>query len=468
MCMIAEEPNLMLPDEPTNYLDLESLIFLESFLCDFQAAFMVISHDRRFLNQISDHILEVEAPDLIKFPGNLDDYFEQKELLRAQLEKEALKQEAKKKHIMNFVDRFRAQATKARQAQSRLKQLDKMPDVHIKALPVKARIQIPAVRSTGRLIVRLKDVDLGYGAKVVLQGLNLEIERGDRIGVVGPNGAGKSTLLKALSQKLEPLRGSLEWGPGVDAAYFSQHLGDALDMSATVDDEIAKGAHRDVLPQEVRSLAGSLLFKDELDLQKKISVLSGGEKSRVALAQILLKKTPFLVLDEPTNHLDFDTVESLSQALGSFSGTQVVVSHDRDFISRVCSKILEIKDGQVNLYPGSYEEYLWSVTRGSYGSLGTAADLVITDGSALTQGSGAAEAVDESALARKERRKQFRDAEARAKEAEKRYLKFEREVARLSGERAGTAVQELAEAYANLQKAETEWMACIEEVDRLH
>lgn len=464
LCMMAEEPNLMLLDEPTNYLDLESLLFLESYLCDHNGAFMVISHDRRFLNRISDHVLEVEAPDLIKFPGNLDDYFEQKELLRSQLEKEALKQDAKKKHIMNFVDRFRAKATKARQAQSRLKLLEKMPDVEIKALPIKARIQIPAVRSTGRLIMRLKEVDLGYPSKVVLRGLNLEIERGDRIGVVGPNGAGKSTLLKALSQKLEPLKGMAEWGAGVEVAYFSQHLGDALDMSSTVESEIAKRAHRDVLPQEVRALSGSLLFKDEADLQKRVSVLSGGEKSRVALAQILLQKTPFLVLDEPTNHLDFDTVESLSQALASFGGTLVVVSHDRDFISRVCSKILEIQDGKVNLYPGSYEEYLWSVTRGSYGSLGVGQveESSVVVGSVLDPLPNAAQIAEQ-----RERRRQLRLAQEAAKEAEKRYLKCERDVARFSQSTDPESVKELSEAYLQLEKAEAEWLECLERVDLL-
>jgi ATP-binding cassette subfamily F protein 3 len=364
---------------------------------------------------------------------------------------------------MYFVDRFRAKATKARQAQSRLKLLAKMPTVEIKALPVRARIQIPPVRLTGRSIVRLSGVDLGYPDKRVLRGLDLEIERGDRIGVVGPNGAGKSTLLKALSQKLEPQAGALEWGVGVGAAYFSQHLGDALNMTSTVESEIARGAHRDVLPQEVRALSGSLLFKDELDLQKTISVLSGGEKSRVALAQVLLKKTPFLVLDEPTNHLDFDTVESLSQALEQFDGTLVVVSHDRDFISRVASKILEIKDGRVNLYPGNYEEYLWSVTRGSYGSLGTAQEM--TTNVARPPAVTAPNAEPEASVAeRKEKRKQLREAQERAKEAEKRYLKWEREVKRL-GE--GGDVNELAAAYRELEAAEEAWMKELEVVEGL-
>lgn len=469
LCMIAEEPNLMLLDEPTNYLDLESLLFLENFLSAHESAFMVISHDRRFLNQISDHVLEVESPDLTKFPGNVDDYFEQKELLRVQLEKEALKQDAKRKHIMNFVDRFRAKATKARQAQSRLKLLEKMPTIDIKALPLRARIQIPPARSTGRLIASLKEVDLGYPGKRVLSDVNVEIERGDRIGVVGPNGAGKSTLLKALSQKLLPINGNVVWGPGVEVSYFSQHLGDALNMSATVESEISRLAHPEVMPQEVRALAGSLLFKDELDLQKKISVLSGGEKSRVALAQILLKKAPFLVLDEPTNHLDFDTVESLSQALSLFEGTLVVVSHDRDFISRVCSKILEIKDGRLNLYPGNYEEYLWSLFQGSYGTLQSSSEEKNAFAAPAVGDQSGQVFTSKSGLS-KEQRKELREAEEKAKTAEKLYLKCERDVDRLSSEvidGAPGAVDALNKAYKALEDAEKAWMECMEQVEKL-
>jgi ATP-binding cassette subfamily F protein 3 len=361
--LIGQLPDLLLLDEPTNYLDLESLLVLENFLRQSQGAFLLISHDREFLRRTTDHILEVEGGDVIKYNGSLDDYFEQKELLRTQLEARALSQEEKKRDILDFVARFGAKATKARQAQSRLKMIDKMETIEIKALPNSAKINIPPPRHCGKTVLTLQDLTLGYGDKPILKNVSMTLERGDHLAVVGVNGAGKSTLLKTLSGTLKPLNGETKLGYEVSLGYYAQHVAEALSPNDTVLHAMAAKMHPDVTSQQILNLAGSLLFSGD-DVHKKVSVLSGGEKSRVALGQILLQRAPFLVLDEPTNHLDFQTVEALTEALASYEGTVVVVSHDRAFIRRVGTKILEIRDGRAELYPGTYEEYVWSVQKG--------------------------------------------------------------------------------------------------------
>jgi len=362
--LISQDPHLMLLDEPTNFLDLETLLVLEAFLCDFKGAFLLISHDREFLSRVADHTLEVEGRDIQKFPGTIDDYFESKEQLRQNLEKQQTNLAVKRKHLEEFVERFKAKASKAKQAQSRVKQLQKMEAIHIKPLPLRAQISIPTPSPTGKEILDLAQAQIGYSKEAPLMTkAQLIMRRGDHIGVVGINGAGKSTLLKTLAGILPPLQGTLTYGYQVSLSYYAQHSSDQLKPEQSVLQALIHGAHPSVTQQEVLNLAGSLLFSNDA-VNKKISVLSGGEKSRVALGQVLLKKSPLLLLDEPTNHLDFDTVEALTQALIQFEGSLVVVSHDRSFIRRVASKILEIRDGQLQFYPGTYDEYVWSLEKG--------------------------------------------------------------------------------------------------------
>ncbi|QLY25168.1 ABC-F family ATP-binding cassette domain-containing protein [Bdellovibrio sp. KM01] len=361
--LIGQEPNLLLLDEPTNFLDLETLLVLESFLQEYKGAFLLISHDREFLRRVTDHILEVEAGDIVKFAGNLDDYFEQKAMLAELLQKQAMSQAAKKKSIMDFVTRFGAKATKARQAQSRLKALEKMETIEIKAAPTHSHIHIPPASATGKVILEIENADCGYGDKVILKNVNLRLERGNHLGIVGLNGAGKSTLLKSLGEQIPLVKGSIKWGHQVSLSYFAQHTPEALNPEHTVIEAMATLAHKDVIQQDILNIAGSLLFSGDA-IHKKVKVLSGGEKSRVALGQILLQKSPLLLLDEPTNHLDFDTVEALTGALEKYEGTIVTVSHDRGFIGRVANKILEVNHGLLTLYPGTYDEYVWSLQKG--------------------------------------------------------------------------------------------------------
>lgn len=362
--LIGLEPDLMLLDEPTNFLDLESILALEKFLQDYKGAFLLISHDREFLRRTTEYTLEVEGGDIVKFPGHIDDYFEQKAELRALQLQQAANQETKRKHLQSFVDRFRAKATKARQAQSRMKQLEKMQTIEIKTLPVRSRIHMPEPVQTGKEVISLQQADLGYGEQVILKNVSLIFERGQHFGVVGYNGAGKSTLLKSLGARIPLLSGDLKLGHNVELSYFAQHLTEDLLPDDSVLDSLQRKAYRDTTAQEILNIAGSLLFSGD-DIHKKVRVLSGGEKTRVALGQILLQKKPLLLMDEPTNHLDFDTVQALAEALRHFQGTLVVVSHDRSFINSVASRIIEIRDGFVELYPGTYEEYLWSLEKGA-------------------------------------------------------------------------------------------------------
>ena len=362
LSLLGQNPNLMLLDEPTNYLDLETTLLLETFLQNYDGAFLLISHDREFLRRTTDHTLELELGEITKFNGNIDDYFEQKELLRIQLESRAQTLAGKRQSILDFVNRFGAKATKARQAQSKLRSLEKMETIELKPLPTSAHIKIPIPTHVGKSVLRLHKADLGYENKKILSDVSLEILRGDHVAVVGLNGAGKSTLLKGLCATLPLQAGLREIGFGVKLGIYNQHVIEVLDPSLSVLESLQTKAHLEVGRQEILDMAGSLLFSSE-QIHKKVKNLSGGEKSRVALGQLLLQKVPVLLLDEPTNHLDFQTVEALTQSLCKYEGTFVVVSHDRGFVRRVSQKILEISDGSVLVYPGSYDDYVWSLQR---------------------------------------------------------------------------------------------------------
>ncbi len=362
--LIGLEPDLMLLDEPTNFLDLESILALEQFLQDYKGSFLLISHDREFLKRTTEATVEVEAGDVSKFPGHIEDYFEQKQKLAEILQAQATNQDLKRKHMQDFVDRFRSKATKARQAQSRIKQLEKMEKIEIKELPITSRIKIPEVTQTGKEVLSLDTANLGYENNLILENVTLNLNRGMKIGVVGYNGAGKSTLLKSLAGRIDLLSGKRKEGMHVKISYFAQHVSEDLLNEDSVLDSLQRGAKGSTTAQEILNMAGSLLFSGD-DIRKKIKVLSGGEKSRVALGQILLQRHPVLIMDEPTNHLDFDTVEALAAALNTFQGTLIVVSHDRSFLKRISQQILEIRDGQVYVYPGTYDDYLWSLENGA-------------------------------------------------------------------------------------------------------
>jgi len=451
MGLLGQNPNLMLLDEPTNYLDLETTLLLERFLQNYDGAFLLISHDREFLRRTTDHTVEVEAGEITKYNGNIDDYFEQKELLRTQLEARAQSQAEKRKAIMDFVNRFGAKATKAKQAQSKLKNLEKMENIEMRAVPVKAVIQIPKPPHVGKSVLRLEQADFGYGERRIIQNVTLDIQRGDHVAVVGLNGAGKSTLLKGLAGTLSPSGGKRELGYQVDIAIFNQHVVEVLDPAHTIYESLEDAASVNVTPQEIRNMAGSLLFSTD-QIGKKIKVLSGGEKSRVALGRILLKKVPCLLLDEPTNHLDFQTVEALTQALKRFEGTLVVVSHDRGFIRRVATKILEVSGGKVLLYPGTYDEYVWSLQK-------SLAAEDIAQSSAEKKSTPAAPA---GAL-KKERDKMLRALDRKISACEQAIAQLDKAVKEandkiVGGDTSQELIQQIAADSTRLEALENEWM----------
>jgi ATP-binding cassette subfamily F protein 3 len=476
--LIGQEPNLMLLDEPTNYLDLETLMVLENFLQSYKGAFLLISHDREFLRRTADHILEVEGGEITKFNGTIEDYFEQKELLRAQLQARALSLQEKRKEILDFVARFGAKATKASQAQSRLKMLDRMESIELKPLPVGAAIHLPSPTKTGKLILNLKGADLGYGEKVVLKNVRFLLQNGDHLAVVGLNGAGKSTLLKALAGLLSPLRGEIETGYQVSIGYFAQHVAENLRSGDTVLDAMMRDAHPDVTRQEALNLAGSLLFSGD-DVQKKISVLSGGEKARVALGRILLQRCPCLILDEPTNHLDFQTVEALTQALVRYEGTVVVVSHDRSFVRRIGTKILEIRNGSVELYPGTYDDYVWSIQKGALGEI-RASEAATQKTGRSSAGPCATFSEAENAsvpVNYKERKKaldrSLRQAERGLEEIDKTLPSLHEKlqtlsdrIAQSSGAEATSLIQEIGELQAKIDSLESDWLTLSEQKEQ--
>ena len=483
--LIGQEPNLMLLDEPTNFLDLESVLALERFLQNYEGAFLLISHDREFLRRTTESTLEVEAGDITKFPGHIDDYFEQKTQLREILLAQSANLEAKRKHVQDFVDRFRAKATKAKQAQSRLKQLDKMGHVEIKDLPVKARIQIPAPIHTGKESLVLKNADLGYAGKKILSNVNLRLERGAHLGVVGHNGAGKSTLLKSLAGVLELMTGERTLGYQVKLSYFSQHVSDQLDANDSVLDSLQKAAHVEIKGQEILNLAGSLLFPGE-DVHKKVRVLSGGEKSRVALGQVLLKKSPLLLMDEPTNHLDFETVEAMTEAIRDYEGTVIVVSHDRSFIGRIASQILEIRDGQVEIYPGTYDDYVWSLQKGalkereegigssasSSKSVGTTSQLKNSGSSSLSRNRGspggtAREGSPGADAPRFNYRDTIKRLQGEIKEQQRKISKCEEMLFSLSKKRDELTAQLLSTQGVQAAQLSKELGLCSQEIDRI-
>jgi ATP-binding cassette subfamily F protein 3 len=354
--LLLLRPALLLLDEPTNHLDLASLQWLESWLAAYDGSIVIISHDRYFLNRMVTGIAELEAGRIAEYAGDYDDYLVEREARRALREAHARNQSRRIAEIERFIERFRYKATKARQVQSRIKMLERLERVEVDAERRAVRFRFPAAPRTGRVVARLNAVHKAYGNTIVYAGVDLTVERGERVALVGVNGAGKSTLLKLLAGVIPPDRGTRELGGHVDVHYYAQHQLDALDPDHTVLEELTAAAP-DLAVSRLRTLLGAFLFTgDQVD--KRIAVLSGGEKARVALARMLARPAAFLCLDEPTNHLDLTSKEVLEQALADFGGTIVFISHDRYFINCIATKVIEIAHGRLTSHLGNYDDYL--------------------------------------------------------------------------------------------------------------
>jgi len=355
--LLTQEPDLLMLDEPTNHLDLEALLWFQEYLQGYPGAILVISHDREFLNSLIGHIVEIRMSKLIKYRGNYDDYLVQREANEAQLLAAYKNQQREIDALQDFARRFGAKASKASQAQSKLKQIDRMEKIEAPTSDdKKVSFSFPQPQRSGQRVIRMKDIHFAYGQNVVYRGIEFEAERGQRIVLVGPNGAGKSTLLKLLAANVTPSQGELELGHNVKAGYYSQYRVDMLDASRSVLDEALDTPSR-VTEQFVRTLLGSFLFRGD-DVFKKVSVLSGGEKSRLALVKLLLDPPNLLLMDEPTTHLDMNSIDALLYALDQFEGTLIFISHDVYFIRALANKVVHVNAGQLTHYAGDYQYYL--------------------------------------------------------------------------------------------------------------
>jgi ATP-binding cassette, subfamily F, member 3 len=372
--LLLQKPNLLLLDEPTNHLDLEARNWLEEYLQDYPYSFVLISHDRYFLDVTVDKIVEIWNKRLWFYTGNYDKFLSQKTQRNEQLQAAYKNQRDRIEQLEVFINRFRYQATKAKQVQSRIKELEKIDRIEIPAEEKTIHFSFPQPKSSGRIVAEFENVAKVYPGRVVggrarpekevFANVNFMIERGDRIALVGINGAGKSTLIKLLAQT-EPLtHGEYRLGHNVEADYFAQDQYKELDPDARILDDLGAASPRSS-ETELRSLLGCFLFSDE-DVFKKIGVLSGGERGRYALLRLLLHPANFLLLDEPTNHLDMRAKDVLLDALMKYTGTVVFVSHDRYFIDKLATRVFEVGDGKVEIFPGNYEDYLWRKQGGQH------------------------------------------------------------------------------------------------------
>jgi ATP-binding cassette subfamily F protein 3 len=359
--LLLQRPSLLVLDEPTNHLDLESLAWLENYLGAYDGTVVIVSHDRYFLNRLVTAVAEVAPGGLLVCPGNYDDFLAQRAARQALLEARARNQAKRVAEIERFIERFRYKATKARQVQSRIKMLERLDRVEVDGSARRIRFAFPAPPRTGRRVVQLRGVHKAYGPRVVYAGIDLDIERGDRIALVGPNGAGKSTLLRILAGILPPDGGERVLGAHVTAHYYAQHQLDALDGARSVLQEM-EAAAPETDRTRLRTLLGEFLFSGDA-VDKRVAVLSGGEKARLALARMLVRPAPFLCLDEPTNHLDLASRAVLEDALAEFAGTMVFISHDRYFINRLATKVVEIRDGRLVTHLGGYDDYRAALER---------------------------------------------------------------------------------------------------------
>jgi len=358
--LLLSKPDLLLLDEPTNHLDLDARNWLEDYLHDYPHAVILVSHDRFFLDAVVDRITDIHLRTLTDYACNYSQYLVERDARLERLRDSKRRQDEEVARVKMFIDRFRYQATKAAQVQSRIKLLEKVVRIEVPPQRKRVHFSFPTCEKSGRMVFDLKGIHKAYGPTRVFGGIDLHIERGDRIALLGPNGAGKSTLIRLLSGVEEPDAGSRLLGHQVVMQYFAQDEAVRLDPDLTVYETLSSGSPLHMVPM-IRDILGGFLFSGD-DVYKKAGVLSGGERTRLAVARMLLRPSNTLLLDEPTNHLDLDSKDVLLDALMDYGGTLVVVSHDRYFIDKLATKVIEIGDGRALLYPGTYEEFHWSKT----------------------------------------------------------------------------------------------------------
>lgn len=360
--ILLQDPNLLLLDEPTNYLDLSTLLLLEQWLRTYRGSYLVISHDREFLKNTCTETMEIDHRQIISYPRPIEEYLAHKETQITMMQNYNKNIEREKKHLQTFVDRFRYKASKATQAQSKLKVIAKLKTIDIVHPLRTSTIVIPQVENRKGTAFVSKHLAIGYGDKMVADDINIHIERGEHIAIVGDNGQGKTTFFKTIAGALAPLGGTFRFGPHIAIGYYAQHVPQMLVAHELVGAYLRRVAPPETKNEEILRMAGNFLFRGD-DILKPISVLSGGEKARLCLAGLLIQKNAVLLLDEPTNHLDFETVEALASALQESNATILFISHNRTFVNVVADAIIEVKSGQVLRYHHNYEEYVYHLAQ---------------------------------------------------------------------------------------------------------
>ncbi|HSU33031.1 MAG TPA: ABC-F family ATP-binding cassette domain-containing protein [Bryobacteraceae bacterium] len=463
--LLLEKPNLLLLDEPTNHLDIEARDWLEAYLNNYEFAYILISHDRYFLDVTTTEIVEVWNKKVHFYSGNYEKYKQQKAERLAQLEAAYKNQQDKIQQLEAFITRFRAQATKAKQVQSRIKELEKIERIELPPEEKTIHFSFPQPKPSGRVVAEFKNVAKSYGAKQVLNGVNFTIERGDRIALVGVNGAGKSTLIKLLAGT-EPLTaGEYTLGHNVGPDYFAQDQYKELDPNARILDDLAEASPR-TTQTELRNLLGCFLFSED-DVFKRIGVLSGGERNRYALARMLLHPSNFLMLDEPTNHLDMRAKDVLLEALQKFTGTLVFVSHDRYFLENLATRVFEVADGEVRVFPGNYADYQWR-KEGKHEEVPTLNDVLIgvPPAEPIPMPKRDAPAKRINPMKRKQMEDQAKQLEDRIAELEGQIQQSELAFSDFPGpEQAARLASMLETQRAELDRAMAEWEAVTEEME---
>jgi ATP-binding cassette subfamily F protein 3 len=476
--LLVMEPDLLMLDEPTNHLDLHSLIWLQNYLLNYPGAILLISHDREFLNLLIHYVVELEGGQATRYTGNHESYLVQRAASEAQRMAAYENQQKEIERLMEFVDRFRAKNTKATQAQSKLKQIERMEKIDAPFISTKKiKFSFPQPSRSGQRVIALKQLGKAYGDLEVYASLNLEIERQQRIVLVGPNGAGKSTLLKILAEVIGFDAGERELGHNVQPGYFAQHRAETLQLNRTVLEEMID-TRANVTEQSARTLLGNFLFSDD-DVFKKVGVLSGGEKSRLALAKLLLNPPNFLLLDEPTTHLDMGSIDTLIEALSQFNGTMVFISHDVHFIRKIASHVIHVEQGKLRHYPGPYDYYLEKTGQQS----ARAAETSLTNGSPVKAPDGAKR---EDAKTRKRREAEARQALSKKRKSQQAVIdksevrissleKRQGEIARLleqpetysAGGQAQQLNRELMEINDELEQLNDRWSVAVDALNAI-
>lgn len=465
--LLLQKPPVLLLDEPTNYLDLDTLDWLEAFLKNYQGAIITVSHDQYFLDHLANQIFELNFGKLTTFKGNYSQYVKERELMNNQQEAAYEKQQEKIKKEEEFIQKNLVRASTTKRAQSRRKALDKMERIKPPKHKQKVRINFTSDRPSGKEVLIAKDLTIGYPDKTMVSDIDFQVNKNDRVAIIGPNGIGKSTLLKTIMKKLEPKDGSIKYGASLDIGYYDQEL-QSLDPSKTVLDTIWD-RHKTMPEKDVRSILASFLFTAE-DIDKTVGQLSGGQKARLILTVLSLEKDNFLLMDEPTNHLDIEAKEVLEQALDTYDGTLLFVSHDRYFINELANKIISVRDGHAKIYNGNYSYYLDEKAKQA-AAVQEAEDEQTESTTSANQNKGKLSYQEQKARDSQKRKleRAVSEAEARIEKLEAEEQEIQTEMANpdiaASFEKLGPLQEKLSAVQEQLDQANTDWENALEALD---